>query len=178
MVIDIRGTNGSGKSTIARDVIRVFGLTLREGPRYTKPGFPLTVVGNYNQLAGGPDQMWTEDIASVVNEAVDSGHIVLVELANIERKPYRLDAVKIFVLDTPLEECVRRRDARRAESGRKPLGLTKVQQTRYASMPKYIKKWEQMGLNVYPLDHKKASDIIIDVIHDWIQRNDRPRNQK
>lgn len=144
-VFDIRGTHGSGKSTIVRELLsrHSFNLERRlpltyEGRvhnfGYTCKTLNLAILGNYENVCGGCDGIKTQnEIKARVLHYLDRGFNVLLEgiLVAHTYGPWRDFAQKVeeaygaewhFVfLNTDVEECVRRVNQRRAEAGKGPI---------------------------------------------------------
>ena len=132
MIVNVRGTHGAGKSTVVRSVMRlgivapIFGLLgpnlpeayAVEFPRATVPTF---VVGPYTSACGGCDRISDNaTVIALIEKYAERGH-VLFEGSLISStygavgrflEAWRKDAAFVF-LDTPLEECLRRVEARR-----------------------------------------------------------------
>jgi hypothetical protein len=140
MIISIRGTNGSGKSSAVREIMAaatssaplygVLGVRKPEAYRLELPSVsaPLYVLGPYDTpSACGFDGVTNYDLqpllirkyaarGHVVFEGLISGKLwgrvgaVLEELAPVK-------GVALLFLDTPLDECIRRVVARRHKAG-------------------------------------------------------------
>ncbi len=142
MILNIRGTSGSGKSTIVREIMDLYPgnrLRVKRSPspktgrqsknplcyvlhRHEPHGRPLVVVGHYESACGGCDTIPDMDhIFSIVREAHLSSKDVLFEglLISAEfNRTYALhtDRMPLMVigLSTPLEECLASVERRRA----------------------------------------------------------------
>jgi hypothetical protein len=132
MIVNVRGSHGAGKSTVIRAVMQrgiaepIYGLLgprLPEAYEVTLPGaaVPTYVIGPYRTPCGGCDQIkHNETVMALVGNYAGRGHVlfegVLISSAYgavgtfLER--WGRSAVFVF-LDTPLEECLRRVEARR-----------------------------------------------------------------
>lgn len=137
MLISVRGTNGSSKSTVVRGVLQaavrkvpIYGVL---GPRtpeayellIKKVEKPVYVLGSYDVPSGGCDQIQPYDLILVLLEKyAEKGHVlfegVLVSSSYgrvgelMER--WGQDAVMAF-LDTSLEQCIKNVEKRRKERG-------------------------------------------------------------
>lgn len=139
IVLNIRGTNGSGKSTAVRLLMEKMGtrspfqLDGKEaGYRFATPAGKVFVMGKYTTACGGMDSSFSykgaaDDVVWLVHELSASGHVVaegvialgsygfgrLTKLAaDLEAQGHHM----IFALmDTPLDVCITRCEARRAE---------------------------------------------------------------
>ena len=135
-IVNIRGCNGSGKTTI----VRRFLDRLPCQPLGGKPGrpagytvdasgwgisVPVFVVGSYENTCGGTDGINTqEEIAARVVKAYSLGHVLVEGLlmskssAGGHVAPILKEHGAIFAfLDTPWETCLERVLQRRAAAG-------------------------------------------------------------
>lgn len=136
-IVSIRGTHGSGKSSVVTKIMAQYGANeffsmhgdkrVLEGYFVELPaGKTLYVVGPYRTACGGCDAVQPySEIIPRVREAADHGNHVLLEGALVSSSygsvghmmnEYAPDAVFAF-LDTPLEECLARIARRRAAKG-------------------------------------------------------------
>lgn len=132
MIINIRGTSGTGKSTLVRNIIALYGaqtkyhLSGRKQPigytyKHPNGGRDLAVVGHYETACGGCDTIASLDqIFSLVRQSHDAGMDVLFEGLLISADVNRTaqlhhDGMPLLVvaLDLPLEECLASVNARR-----------------------------------------------------------------
>ena len=137
MLINLRGTHGSGKSTAVRALMEksnvrpifgtTFGLRCPEGYKARLPGVEadVVVVGPYTAQCGGCDRIQPYAlIPPLIERYAGRGHVIF-EGAIISTcwgvigrlvERWQRDAIIVF-LDTPVDECVRRVRARRLERG-------------------------------------------------------------
>lgn len=136
MIISLRGTNGSGKSTViftmldqykACPIYGALGPRLPEAyelwlPKCEKPTY---VLGPYLTVCGGCDRLIPYDlILTLLVKYAKRGHVVFegVIVGSVYGRVGRLleswkkEAVIVW-LDTSLEECIRRVEERRGERG-------------------------------------------------------------
>lgn len=126
MIINIRGTSGSGKSTIAKKVMSLYrGPHIRyfeEGRRQPigyachreNSGKPLAVIGHYEIACGGTDTIsGYEKIFALIRKAHESGMDVLYEgllLSGDVKWAAKLheDGLPLLVigLNVPIEVCL------------------------------------------------------------------------
>lgn len=129
MIVTIRGTSGSGKSTIVQTVMKDYSCApfyLSESTRKTPFGYdcnhigemrrPLWIVGNYETQCGGADLIRDQDsvIASISQQAAAGYHVlyegVIAQSWSRERLRKLIDdsgtELLIVVLTTPLDECI------------------------------------------------------------------------
>jgi hypothetical protein len=133
-IVVLRGTSGSGKTTIAAGVMKVLGPhagTFNVGPKGKLGGYvwdqpPVTVVGRYETACGGCDAMsWkgaADDLEQAVVEGVGRGHSVLLEGLMVSTwgadrllRLAKVAPLTVLHLDTPLDVCLDAVRARRAE---------------------------------------------------------------
>jgi hypothetical protein len=151
-IVNIRGCNGSGKTT----VVRRFLERLPNEPLGGRPGrpagyrvdaspwgltLPVYVVGSYENACGGTDGIKTqEEIVDRVRRAHAAGGHVLVEGLLMSKSsdggvtaPALRELGGIFAfLDTPWQVCLDRVLARRAAAGNdKPFDPDKTMRTAY-----------------------------------------------
>lgn len=141
MIFNLRGTNGTGKSTVAHHLIEKSGaepIDYWQNTRRPKPkayggiwnGVPIVILGSYETVCGGMDTI------TDINDAAD----LIVKYGSDENFPImfyeglfishcmgtvakRMDDADLKehlimgYLDTPLEECLRRVHKRRADRG-------------------------------------------------------------
>lgn len=137
MIINIRGTSGSGKTTVVREVMSKLGTMVPsyvEGRRnplyYTNQHYKVAVLGSYATDCGGCDTINGYDILTplairlakegytVILEGLLIGHDVkqMLTMFNAGIK------VRVIYLTTPIEECIKRVEQRRLKRGNtKPL---------------------------------------------------------
>jgi len=130
-IVSIRGTHGSGKSTIVTKIMAKYKATpLGAGKRpdgyamALPTGEHLFVVGPYHTACGGCDAVQPySDILPRIEEYAKTGH-VLFEGALVSSSYGTIGAAlngcpgaTFAFLDTPLDECLRRIAARRAAKG-------------------------------------------------------------
>jgi hypothetical protein len=138
LVINVRGTNGSGKTTLVKNILRAFDAQPVFGIRDMKEdkkkirgyvcenvnGKPLYILGAYETPTGGCDGIPTQDdICNLVREWAPKGNVLFEGLliSGLFRRYNDLadeleDHHFIFgFLDTPLQKCIDRTLARRAE---------------------------------------------------------------
>lgn len=131
---NLRGTSGSGKSTIVRALMAKYSrkeeqfIAGRKQPisykLYRDEGAPLFVVGHYNTPTGGGDSVsqGMVFIYEMVNKELDAGYDVILEGLVISSDVTRAVDLKnrhellIVELTTPIEMCLEGIRSRRAAS--------------------------------------------------------------
>lgn len=152
-IVQVRGTNGSGKTTTARQYldqlpntpVHLEGKTKRDGtPKISHyvidvPNLerPVALIGEYSNTCGGLDTVSTkEEVEARVRHALADGcHILMEGLLLSKTGPggylppimRELGQYVNLYLDTDVEECVRRVKQRRLEAGNeKPFNETNL----------------------------------------------------
>lgn len=129
-VVNLRGTSGSGKTTIVRNVLSHgnWEIWSEQGKilGYVNLELGWAVVGSYENTCGGCDGIRTQDeTENRVRFLVSQGFSVLFEGLLISTITGRwatlaqsIDANMLFYyIDTPLEECIERVKHRRLAAG-------------------------------------------------------------
>lgn len=175
-IVSLRGTHGSGKSSVVAKILQMYAATPVADPtRPKKPlgylmklptGRKLYVVGSYTTACGGCDAIQPYSLIwPRIDLAAQEGYDVLYEGAmisssygNIGRssEKYGSDVVYAF-LDTPEDECVRRVNLRRSAKGKPPLGDETNVRTKWRSVLKMRLEFaERYGVRVAVVDHTRA----------------------
>ena len=132
-MLNLRGTHGSGKSTIVRGLLDanaarpIYGTSARrpEAYRLNVSGKTTFVIGPYQAACGGCDAIRPFALITQLIEKYAATGSVVFERASISScwgeigrlmERWSRDAIVLF-LDTPADECVRRVKERRAERG-------------------------------------------------------------
>lgn len=183
MIINIRSTNGGGKSTVVRSVLErfphkpIYGILGPKKPEayqlaLSKQKF-LYLLGPYHTPAGGADCIQPyENIPVLVEKYAAKGHVlfegVLISKSKgtvgICLEQWGKQAVLLF-LDTSLEECIRSVEQRRTDrdDGRKfnPKNLTEafkaVQRVRKTLLNEGI-------LRIVDVSRESASQVILKLL--------------
>lgn len=186
-IVNIRGCNGSGKTTIVRrflDRLPVKAL----GPNASKPwgyrvdanawgiAVPIMVIGSYENTCGGTDGISTqEEIADRVVKAYDYGHVLVEGLlmskssAGGHVAPILKEHNAIFgFLDTPWDVCLSRVLARRAAAGNdKPFDPEKTMRSAYEQCHRSAELLtEAGGYDVRWIDHTNAIGTVVQYLKD------------
>jgi hypothetical protein len=133
VVINLRGTGGSGKSSAVYHLMKKFGVrsNIKNNGRIVghRLNQDIMIVGKYETNCGGCDQIKTQDdICKRVSKFAEKGSIVVFEgllisglysrYLDLSRKLVNAGHRFIWAfLDTPLETCIRRTIARRKSVG-------------------------------------------------------------
>ena len=130
MHVQIRGTSGSGKSTVMRKVIGGLGGKVksvmkdgRKNPLYYKID-DIAILGHYESPCGGCDTIGSARQVYDLLQKIDA-RIVLSEgllLSEDTKWSKQLDDLRVVFLTTPVETCLERiRGRREAAGNNKPL---------------------------------------------------------
>lgn len=177
MIINIRGTHGSGKSTLAMQFLAGHDYEAQgEGKR--PEGYatflamlskPVYLVGPYHTQCGGCDAIQPYDrIWPLVEKFAKKGHVIFEgalvssSVGNIGRAMAarrKKDCVVGF-MDTPLEECIRRIQARRAAKGdTRPLNPHNTT-VKYTAVERSRPKLEALGLRCVTIINGDIKQVI------------------
>jgi len=184
IIIQVRGTHGSGKTTAVKSFIDNFphtALTDADGKiiamavKVTGVDRPVYIMGKYDNACGGMDGINTQEEAAlrVINAwKTGQGHVICEGVLSsgvspagtfprmlIENIPN--DRLKFRTLDTPLDKCIDRVNARRAARGKDgefdPRNVINKYGSVVASYPKYV----DAGFDMKMLDHTKAYEQLL-----------------
>jgi predicted ABC-type ATPase len=185
-VVAIKGTNGSGKSTVVRELIARLGKqsilrvnSKEAGYRCKYEDGSLFVLGKYKTAAcGGLDSSFSyggaaDDLLLCIDKLAPQGHVVCEGVIAItsygfrrvtrfadklRRKGHRM----IFAhIDTPAELCIERVNQRRLEAGNhKPFNPEKLLD-KYESILKSQEKLKQIGYDARILPHEEPLQTLL-----------------
>jgi hypothetical protein len=183
VILNLRGTNGSGKSHIVREVMRRYQHrvpTWRQerrqptGYRLWNDGADkfLSIVGHYETACGGCDTYKTlDDVFEYVRRMHDEGNDVLFEGIMVSgewRKTAALHTaglpLRVIILHTPIDDCLAGIAARRAVAGK--AGTLDPKRTirrsrEVESMAEYLRK---AGVDVVGASRHTALEYILEVL--------------
>lgn len=184
-VLDVRGTHGSGKSTIPLKLLELYDsrewvgepLTF-EGKMqvlgYYIPKLNLTIIGRYETACGGCDGVPTQsEIKARVEEAAKTGHVLLEGILVAHTygpweefsRPWGANW-KFLFLDTPLITCVDRVNERRARSGKEPLADPKNIVRDHGRIWALKGKFEMAGRSTRWLDAYNGLGEVLEVLNE------------
>lgn len=180
-VVNIRGTHGSGKSTVVRRVLELLGDQVPEHvDGRTRPisylchSGRLRVLGHYETPTGGCDTISkSEKTYELMRVSTLSGVNVLFEGILAQHSTGRLVELiksttdvdyKIVVLSTSLEECIasvkKRRDDRGVVGDFDPRNVTRE----YKSVLSSTRRLEHDGVRVLRLDRESAFRDVCEIL--------------
>lgn len=170
-IVNIRGTSGSGKTTLIRLFRDHVGGWLPVGQPNKPIGYTCAdgtmVVGPYENTCGGCDAVKTQDeIGARVRAFAHDAPRVLMEgllmshlfgrwaaLSEELQASGLADGITFAFLDTPLETCLARVQARRdARGATKPFNPT-ITTNDWGSVRRTADKFRAAGLRVVALNH-------------------------
>jgi hypothetical protein len=178
VIVNIRGTNGSGKSTAVTrymEVIRVEEELKQGGKTWAyRLCNGVFVLGRYTTACGGCDTVKTfADVKAGVTELASLGAVIFegvlwstcfkpsVELAQSLPQHHFIFAM----MDTPADACLRRVLARRKQAGNeKPFDPTK-QQKKHVTIARIQRRLEAAGFDARILPHANA----FSTIEEWLR---------
>lgn len=183
MIINIRSTGGSGKSTLVKKIMALYSARTpnyiegRKQPFFTVCTHPtlsgreLLVPGHYNVACGGCDTLKSpQQVFDIIHahgvlmdrDVLFEGIIVGDDFARIAKlSEERPGEVEVIVLSTPIDECLRSIEARREAKGNaKPLDpkntVNRDANLRNRMMPRLRKA----GVTLYELDRDGAYEHV------------------
>lgn len=181
MILNLRGTNGSGKSTVAHNLLKVTKaqpVDFWQGTRKPKPkayagvwkGLPIAILGSYETVCGGMDTITDINDARdlivkygtdpafpiVFYEGLFISHCLGTVAKGIDDAGLK-DRLHMVYLDTPLEVSLERVHKRRAERG---ITTTFKEQNVIDDFQR-VNEWnfakaKREGWNAYYIDHTNA----------------------
>lgn len=174
IAINIRGTGGSGKSTVVRRIMELYprhvedrSMAGRNRPLFTehwradKPS--LIVPGHYETACGGCDTIKTVDqVYAIVRMALRNGVGTVYEGIMVQddvRRAVELSkehTLHVIRLSTPIEECLNAIRTRRAERGDERPFSEKNTRGRYESVLRTCHRLKDAGVRVEVLDREAA----------------------
>lgn len=180
MIFDIRGTNGSGKSTIVRSFVQQFDCEKDEDGYIVKP-FDMRIVGHYPPTSGGCDNIKPRgEIYDRIERGIEEHEHVMFEGAanalivqpfiDIKFK-YHFDideGYKFFFMDTPLEICIDQYNQRMKSKGlpsRKISDLTK----NFYKCQQIEKQLKELGHNPLKLSRLNGFEHIKGILEDELK---------
>jgi len=180
LIFNIRGTSGSGKTTIVRQIIDNYDIKpvlgmVPEGKKeriisYKSP--LLTILGSYVNVCGGCDTFSWKGAANYIEEEArrisGMGSNVLLEglVQTAGRKRWEgvnQDHPVMWVfIDTPLEVCIER--VLKRNGGREGKRNWENLRGTYADCLDQLEHVKKLGLNYAVLDHNNAYAQMVQIL--------------
>lgn len=183
MIINIRGTSGSGKSTIVREVMKFYthkepifveGRKRPIGYELNRLDInPLFVVGHYETECGGCDTIAKDAMNTVhhmVREWHDVGFDVLFEGLLISAEARRMIEMHeaglpiiVVVLNVQLETCIEGildRRMRRGASSELGPNTVKNLESKMKGASRCLERFEEAGIKTYHVGREGALNIV------------------
>lgn len=184
MIISVRGTHGSGKSTLVRKVMehysvreeitrpnrrRPMGYLLfnRHGDTYDENR--LAVPGHYETACGGCDSIpVVEDMYDFIRTYARQGADVLYE--GILAQHYALKkfltfsefSLTVLVLDTPVEQCITDTLSRRGETtDERKAKITETIRSEYRNVQRGAERLRQNNIDVRFVNREEALTLCL-----------------
>ena len=180
MIISLRGTHGSGKSTVVRTILDRYPSE-RLGPEKKPLGYQLSIpgldrhlmiVGGYRTACGGCDGIqpyaliWprVQEYATI-GHVLFEGALVSSSYGNIGRasEVYGNDMVFAF-MDTPLEVCIQWIKNRRLSRGDTRDLDPRNCVSKFKTVLRSIEVARELNRRVVIIDHKKAVPQILGLL--------------
>jgi predicted kinase len=173
-IINLRGTSGSGKSTVVRRVMGHYGsrTPIPKTGRKQPVGYvcfsgqrrPLWIPGHYEIPCGGCDTLKSvQEVYDEVQAGLDQGYDVLFEGLMIQEAKAstfisfaKQNNILVIALTTPIEDCLRAiRERRQARGNLEPLD-PKNTVDRVERVRRNLFKLQDAGVRVLRLDREAA----------------------
>lgn len=176
LIINIRGTNASGKSEIMRKLLKLFGSTVLRDKKGRIIGYDVhfeprfVILGDYSDLLGGCDSYPSmEAICRAVKEFSKQRDVlfegILVSLLTapwVELAGSLPQSDFIFAtLDTPLDVCLERREKRWLQEGHTGNFNPKHMIEKFYAVRKAHKRLKAAHLNTRWLNYEYTTQTII-----------------
>jgi len=180
-IINIRGTNGSGKTTAVRSIMNYLkhykntetsnGVFLHV--YHTPLGEPVAFVGKYEgAVSGGVDRVkHVRDVVPACAEVIPFGHIVMEGLLMSGLQQLTKDIADActgygdfhaLTLDTPRAQCVAQTVNRRALAGNdKPFDPTKSLIPKYRAVELAHMKMQSWGMDARLVSQRDAVSLAL-----------------
>ena len=181
MIITLRGTSGSGKSTIVRNVMRNYEtgtpvfVTGRKQPMYyilSHPGRKsLIVMGHYETACGGCDTLNGLDmIFDHVRKFDSEGFNVLFEgliVSSDYKRTVELHTegrdIHVIQLSTDVEECIRCVNERRRRKDPEKVDVNpRNTESKYKGTKRIFQRYEEAGLKCHTMAREEAFYFIME----------------
>lgn len=169
MIIQIRGTSGSGKSTVVRRILNYFGswsfqyIKGRKKPLFYTHSNGLVILGHYESPCGGCDTIGSARAIYDLIQRLQAPRVLCEGLLLSEDVKWssQLDNLRALFLTTPVEVCLARIRVRRLAAGNnKPLS-EKNTRNRVAIIERARVKLLAAGILCQRCSQRQAAKIIL-----------------
>lgn len=172
MIIQVRGTSGSGKTWVMRQVMKLYGpwepfyVVGRRKPYFYTNQSDIAVLGHYESVCGGCDNIGS---SPEIYEAIQycPAQVILCEgllLGEDFNWTTKMEEPRVIFLHTPIPKCLEQIEQRRAEAGKdKTFDRIKVQ-TRHNSIDRCRERLESAGVEC----RRASSNQAVRIIQTWI----------
>lgn len=183
MLISLRGTNGSGKSTVIRTLLEkcisrkpIYGALGPKQPeayklRFTGCKVDVYLLGPYITPTGGCDRLQYNQILDLLNKYEPLGHVLfegIIVTSVYGRVGELMEKCKqnsVFVfLDTPLEVCLKRIEARREGKPRDERLIRNVSGKYKSSEAVKKRVTKEKIMRCHTVSGDKAPELILNLI--------------
>ena len=186
MIVSIRGTSGSGKSTLARAIMALYNTKeplFEKGRKQPmcyrlwntkKPSEVLHVLGHYETACGGCDTIQAMDtVFGLADELASEGHVLfegLLLAADVKRtlelNNKHPGQLRVYMLDTPLETCLKQVNARRRARNPDLPPVNPVNTTsKYNGVLKSYARLKEHGVDAFHLPYNQIYNDIRELLH-------------
>jgi uridine kinase len=177
MIIQIRGTSGSGKTTVMRKVMEGFSWTPQYADNRRKPLYytcgEMAVLGHYDATCGGCDNVGSARQVFDVLKAIEQP-IILCEgllLSEDVKWATQMEDLRVIFLTTSLDECLRRVRARREAAGNeKPFNEYNTT-NRVGVIERARERLIAAGILCRRASVEQSPRIILNWRNEWIKNN-------
>lgn len=172
MIIDIRGTHGSGKSFVPIQILKNHYHEITDDG-YLVPELDLTIISHYRIVCGGCDLIGKQDEVCVrVERAIKQTKYVMLEGILVAHTFSRWDTMakqipdwKFLFLDTPKQTCIDRVLERRAKKGNtKPFNTKNLEHGFRQIIFRVAPRLWAEGHDVFWLSHSQSCEQVMKVL--------------
>lgn len=185
-IVSLRGTSGSGKSTVAFTLLKnhpyeeiiggdnkVKGYIIDASASGVKS--PITLIGPYKTVCGGCDGVPTQQEAA--DRAVhyhQKGHVLMEGLLASAAGPkgavtatiHETGEAVFAIMDTPVDVCIERVKARRLARGDEREFNPKNTKDKHTQTMSTAKSLHSLGYDVRAIDHTNAYEEVMNIFRE------------
>ena len=164
-IVNLRGTSGSGKSTVARQFMTGAVPIMRNGKIVAYRGELATIVDRYESPCGeasGP----LDRIVRLAAEFADQGENVIFEGLMSCHDPTRIiwlsghHQVIVGVMETPIAQCLVNVKARREASGNQRPWDPEITIKRHRAIANLAERLRAKGIDVRPVPYPNGAEVV------------------